>query len=192
MLDQSFKSFLETKTRPLVIQLARHGVHPDLLTWLGFFISSTSFFWTIADRPVLALSFWWGGRLFDGLDGQLARATGRQSLRGGFLDINLDMAAYSLIALGFMLHTQQYVLWAVVIIGYVLCITSALSLGEMQEAKDNRTLKIASGLAEAGETGIFYSLCWIFPQQTKFWCVSWLAVMGLTVISRYVRAYKKD
>lgn len=191
MIDHHFKTRLEGWTRPLINGLVNWRVHPDLLTWLGFILSSLSFVFIINDRPIYALCFWWIGRIFDGLDGLLARASGKASSRGGFLDINLDMTAYSLVAIGFMLKTEWHLIWALILFGYVLCITSALSLGEIEEAQDNRSLRIASGLAEAGETGIFYTLMLLFPSLGKVWCFLWLIVMLVTVVSRYVRVYRK-
>jgi len=191
MIDQPFKTWLAAKSRPAVDALVRSGVHPDTLTWLGFALSASSFFFTVHGRPLEALGMWWFGRIFDGLDGMVARAAGKQSARGGFLDINLDMAAYGIVAVGFMLQTQWYLTWALILVGYILCITSALSLGEIEEAKDNRSLRIASGLAEAGETGIFYTLLWLVPSQGELWCALWLGVMGVTVVSRFLRVYKK-
>ncbi len=191
MIDQPFKTWLAARSRPAVDALVRARVHPDVLTWLGFALSASSFFFIVHERPLVALVFWWTGRIFDGLDGLVARASGKQSVRGGFLDINLDMAAYGIVAVGFMLQTQWYLTWALILLGYILCITSALSLGEIEEARDNRSLRIASGLAEAGETGIFYTLLWLFPTQGQLWCGLWLGVMSVTVASRFVRAYKK-
>lgn len=191
MIDHSFKSWLALKCRKPVELMVQWRIHPDILSWFGFFISSASFFFIITDHPLWALIAWWSGRIFDGLDGMVARAGNRQSHRGGFLDINLDMAAYGFVAIGFMLKTQLYVLWAFILLGYILCITSALTLGDMEEAKDNRSLRIASGLAEAGETGIFYSLIWLFPSYTSLWCKLWLVILFITVVSRFLRVYKK-
>lgn len=191
MIDQSFKLKLEAWTHPLVQFLVKNRVHPDALTWCGFFISSLSFFFTLQDQPLLSLAFWWSGRIFDGLDGMVARASGKQSFRGGFLDINLDMAAYSFVALAFLLRSQDYLIWGAILIGYVLCITSALSLGEIEKTQDKRSLRLASGLAEAGETGIFYSLMWLFPAQGKIWSWVWIGILAITIISRFFRAYKK-
>lgn len=191
MIDQLFKTWLERKTRQIIAVLVDWNVHPDVLTWLGFLISSSSFIFTLNDQPIVAISLWWFGRVFDAFDGMLARASKKQSVRGGFIDINLDMTTYGIVAIGFMLQTQWYLIWALILLGYILCITSALSLGEIEGTNDNRSLRIASGLAEAGETGIFYTLMWFFPKHGKLWCVLWLCVMGATVVSRYIRAYKK-
>lgn len=191
MIDNPFKTWFAIKCNKPVQQLAKWGVHPDALTWLGFLISSLSFIFILRDRPMIALCTWWLGRLLDGLDGMLARALNKQSQRGGFLDINLDMAAYGLIAIGFMLKTEWYLIWALILFGYILCITSALSLGQMQDLKSNKTLGIAAGLAEAGETGIFYSCMLIFPNYGKSWCIIWLGIISVTIISRFIQAYKK-
>lgn len=191
MIDQPFRTWLAASSRPAVDALVRAKVHPDALTWFGFALSALSCVFTVQEQPLAALALWWFGRIFDGLDGLVARGSGTQSTRGGFLDINLDMAAYGIVAVGFMLQTQWYLTWALILLGYILCITSALSLGEVEESRDNRSLRLASGLAEAGETGIFYSLLWLVPSQGKLWCVLWLGVMGVTVASRFLRAYKK-
>lgn len=192
MIDQFFKSRSERYTRGVIARLVAWQVHPDTLSWLGFAISATSAYFTIQQKPLLALLCWWSGRLFDGLDGQLARACGQQSKRGGFLDINLDMLVYSLVAVSFLQLTEWYLTWACILVGYVMCITSALSLGEVEPQRDNRTVKLAAGLAEAGETGLFYSLMWLWPAYGKLWCGVWLAVLSLTVLARFLRAYQKE
>ncbi len=192
MIDASFRKILENSSLGLVQFLVRKNVHPNTLTWMSFFISTASCYFIIADQYLLALLFWWSGRLFDGLDGLVARAAKLQSARGGFLDISLDMLAYSLVAFSFFLRSKFDVLWCLVIVGYVMCITTALALGSVETNKDNRTLKLAQGLAEAGETGIFYSCVWLYPEFEKVFLLIWLGCLFLTVSARFVRIYQKD
>lgn len=192
MIDSSFRSFLEKTSQGLVKKLVSLKVHPNTLTWLGFWISASSAYFILADSYLLALIFWWIGRLFDGLDGLVARKANLQSARGGFLDISLDMLVYSLIAFSFFLRSEFDVLWCAVIVGYVMCITTALALGSVEIKKDNRSLKLAAGLAEAGETGLFYSCVLLFPSFEKNLLVFWLIILSLTVIARFVRIYQKD
>ena len=191
MIDQPFRAWFAGSSRPLVNILVRRNVHPDVLTWIGFTVSVSSSWFTVNDRPIMALCLWWLGRVFDGLDGLVARAANKQGPRGGFLDINLDMAAYAMVAVAFMLKTQWYLIWAFILVGYILCVSSALSLGEIEEVQDNRSLRIANGLAEAGETGIFYTLLWLLPSYGELFCFLWLGVLSITVFSRFVRVYKK-
>lgn len=192
MIDASFRKFLENSSHGVVRFLVARGVHPNTLTWMSFFISASSCYFILADSDLWALVLWWGGRLFDGWDGLVARASHQQSARGGFLDISLDMLAYSLVAFSFFLRSDFDVLWCLVIVGYVMCITTALTLGSVETKSDNRTLQLAQGLAEAGETGIFYSCVWLFPQFEKNFLLIWLGCLTLTVSARFVRIYQKD
>lgn len=167
-------------------------IHPNTLTWLSFLISTASCYFILTDSYVFALIAWWTGRLFDGLDGLVARKAKLESARGGFLDISLDMLAYSMVAFSFFLRSEYDVLWCVVIVGYVMCITSALALGSVEIKKDNRSLKMAQGLAEAGETGLFYSCVWLAPKYEKEFLFIWIIILFITVFARFIRIYQKD
>jgi CDP-diacylglycerol---glycerol-3-phosphate 3-phosphatidyltransferase len=76
--------------RPLVGLSVRLRLSPATLTWLGLAL-------TVVAAGFAALGWWglagvmllWGGTC-DMLDGELARATGRVSRAGAFLDSNLD------------------------------------------------------------------------------------------------------
>jgi phosphatidylglycerophosphate synthase len=51
----------------------------------------------------------------------VARELGNQSAFGGYLDITLDMAAYSAMAMGFAVaHPEPGLMWNVILAGYVL------------------------------------------------------------------------
>jgi phosphatidylglycerophosphate synthase len=147
---------------------------------------------------MLALCLWWVGRLLDGTDGIYARATGQSSDFGGYLDIVCDMAAYGAMILGFALWQPQHgFLWAIILFLYILCITSALALGAIQErhslgAADNRTLRLASGLAEGGETGVAYSLMLLLPQFIESLAIVWIGVLITTVLARSWLAAQQD
>ena len=133
---------------------------------------------------------WWLGRFFDGTDGILARRTKQTSNFGAHLDILLDMASYSVMVLAFQrLYPELSTTWIAIMALYVLCITGALSFGILQDAEsipgdDNRGLRLASGLAEAGETGIAYSVFLIFPAWIHITAILWLCVLSITVIAR--------
>jgi phosphatidylglycerophosphate synthase len=155
-----------------------------------------------AGRPLPALITWWAGRLLDGTDGIYARATGRVSDFGGYLDIVCDMAAYSAMILGFYVFIPDLgFYWMMILCFYVLCITSALSLGYLQEkrighAYDSRTLSLSAGLAEGGETGLFYSLLLLWPKVAETLCLGWIVILAITVVARTLMAsrmsnYKK-
>jgi phosphatidylglycerophosphate synthase len=138
---------------------------------------------------------WWLSRLIDGTDGILARETGRSSDFGGYLDITLDMAAYSLMVLGFYYWQPQFApLWIITLILYILAVTSALSLGALERARgvdgDNRSLKLAAGLAEGGETGIAYTLMLLLPPYINVLLPLWVAVLVVTFLARTWLAWR--
>ncbi len=96
------------RVAPYVARIARPflGWRPDRLTWLalglavGAAVLSALVRWTtpLLFLPVALLIF--GSGLFDVLDGAVARATGRTSARGDFLDHVVDRYADVVIVLG--------------------------------------------------------------------------------------------
>ena len=118
------------------------------------------------------------------------------SLFGSYLDICLDMLAYSLMILAFYLYEPRYAfLYMMVLLMYVMSICSALSLGSLETqmkspARDNRGLRLGAGLAEGGETGLFYSLFCLFPDHLSILLKLWLTVLIISVTMRSVLAYR--
>jgi phosphatidylglycerophosphate synthase len=195
MIDAYTRNLLPGLTGGLIALYRRLRVTPNQLTVLGFLIAVVAACLVSAGHAWSAIAVWWLGRLLDGTDGVLARATGQVSDFGGYLDITLDMAAYSLMVLGFYFWQPQFApLWLLTLILYVLAITSALSLGALERARgldgDNRSLKLAAGLAEGGETGISYTLMLLWPQLIKVWLPLWIVVLVLTLIARTALAWR--
>ena len=195
MIDGHTRNLLPRLTGGLIALYRRVGVTPNQLTVLGFAIAVVAAFLVSRGHAWSAIAVWWLGRLVDGTDGILARATGQTSDFGGYLDITLDMAAYSLMVLGFYFWQPQFaVLWMITLILYVLAITSALSLGALERARgldnDNRSLKLAAGLAEGGETGISYTLMLLLPQFINVLLPLWIALLVLTFAARTGLAWR--
>ncbi|MBA2403367.1 MAG: CDP-alcohol phosphatidyltransferase family protein [Bdellovibrionales bacterium] len=196
MIDTSFRKFFGQRMLPLTKLLARLNVSPNAISLLAFLISSSAGLALGFQRPQIALILWWTGRILDSLDGELARLTGKTSPFGAFLDITLDMMAYSAVIVGFFfyqMHFQSY--WLVIMFLYVGCITSALSLGVLlDEAKvkntDNRGLRLATGLAEGGETGIAYSAFILLPSFLSYLLPAWIMILAVTIVARFTMAYR--
>lgn len=101
------RSFFEKVVTPLVKGFARLGVSPNMLTFVGllFTVAAVPFYGLAKAEPVYFLAaalFLALGSFFDGLDGPLARYTGKQSSFGAFLDSFIDRISDSLIVLGFL------------------------------------------------------------------------------------------
>ncbi len=90
--------------------LIKHGLHPNILSYMGFLFSlGATFFIAIGSIhfpiwfswPVPFLLFISGA--FDVFDGEVARRTGKISKAGAYLDSNLDRISDSIIILGLIL-----------------------------------------------------------------------------------------
>ena len=92
---------------PIPVALGRAGLTPDALTVLGFGI-------TVVGAWLLGQQLWLAGGLvvlaggvFDMFDGTLARATGRVSRWGAYLDSTLDKAGEIIVYVGLVAGLQQ-------------------------------------------------------------------------------------
>jgi phosphatidylglycerophosphate synthase len=197
MFDDNVRPHFDRVARPAARALARLGIGPAAVTWAGFTIALAGAALVASGRPFAGLGLWLASRVADGLDGVLARASGRQSPLGGYLDITLDMAAYSAMVLGFATaHPQHGLLWPAVLAGYVLAITTTLALAAAAERNDrtlavgNRGVQFTRGLAEAGETSAVYVLWTVFPAAIGpvGWC--WCALLAATAIQRSWLAWR--
>jgi CDP-diacylglycerol---glycerol-3-phosphate 3-phosphatidyltransferase len=99
-LRRAFKFILD----PLSKFLAWYGVAPNVLTVFGFLLHfgvayllyTGSFFW-----GGLAMA---GASAFDGVDGALARASGKTTKFGAFLDSTLDRYSEAVVYLGLLAY----------------------------------------------------------------------------------------
>jgi len=195
MLDTPFRARFAVWTAPLARGLVRAGVHPIAITLVAFGLTLPAAWLVATGRPALGLGIWLASRVLDGLDGVVARQGGTASAFGGYLDITLDMAGYSAMAVGFALaHPGLQLAFLLILVGYVLCGTSVLALSSILEAKraqlpgNDRSLQLTPGYAEAGETSIIYTLWVLLPSEVSWLAWVWVAVLFATVIERTVLA----
>jgi phosphatidylglycerophosphate synthase len=196
MIDGKFREILPTYSKYL-ISLCRHlGLTPNQLSLLSLGLAIIAAILVANAWIWFAIGFWWLGRLLDGTDGIYARETNQTSHFGAYLDLCCDMASYSLMIIGFsFLYPELSLQWNIMLFLYVLCVTSALTFGALEEklnlqSQDNRGIRLAAGLAEGGETGIAYTLFLLMPQNI-FWLTHlWIVILALTVIIRSVLAKK--
>lgn len=197
MIDNSFRAFLPRYVAPAVRLLAKLGLTPNQITLLGLMIALASAYSVFRGEFVLALALWWLSRLLDALDGIFARAYDKTSDFGAFLDIQFDMLAYSAMIIAFSLQFPELSLqWLIILFCYVLCIAGALSLGSFENKRgltdtSQRGLRVAVGLAEGGETGIFYSLFLLFPAWLPITTWIWIGVLAITISARILLAKKE-
>jgi phosphatidylglycerophosphate synthase len=196
MIDAPFRAILPSVVGPVLHLYSRLGLTPNQVTAGGALLALVAAGFTMLDMTWTAIAFWWLGRLLDGTDGIYARATGKVSDFGAYIDILLDMASYGVMPVAFSIaQPENAFLWQLVLLLYVLCITSALALGSLHEKRklaeqDNRSLRLAAGLAEGGETGIAYTLFLAFPGSARPLIYLWIVVLIVTVVARTMLAWR--
>ncbi len=197
MIDDPFRAKLPKFVDPLLRLYRVLGLTPNIVTLLGLGLGITSAFLVAKEMFLSAIAVWWLGRLLDGTDGIFARKTNQTSHFGAHLDILSDMTAYSAMIIGFgFAFPNLHSFWSIILLLYVLCITGALSLGHLQEkmqlpSQNNRGLRLASGIAEGGETGIAYTLFLIFPGHIRILASVWIIILTATVVARLILAKRE-
>ncbi len=132
---QEGSGIFEKGVKPLVSLLSAVGITPNMLTVMGLVLTALSlvfYSWSRVDRLNLvyaALLIALGG-LLDGLDGPLARLTGRQSNVGAFLDSFTDRVSDILLTVGFLLTGLVDVYLAVAMLSTSMLVSYARARGE--------------------------------------------------------------
>ncbi len=113
MLDQRLRRTKEAVTARLAGRLGRVA-SPLAITLAAFAstVGAAGAAWS--GLSAVAVAAWLVGRLLDGLDGAVARATGRVTDLGGYLDMVLDTVGYALVPLGVALWLDTRAGWIAV------------------------------------------------------------------------------
>ena len=195
MFDAAVRRLMPPVLTPVARLLARAGVTPNAVSLIGGLLG-------VGAGLLVARGFVWSGvivwlvsRTVDGVDGILARESQQSSAFGGYLDITVDMAAYSAMLLGFAaIHAEGGWVWPAILVGYLLVTTTTLALSSALEhlnakVPDNdRSIQFTPGFAEAGETTLAYLLFALFPAVVTPIAWLWAGVCYATVIQRTLLA----
>jgi phosphatidylglycerophosphate synthase len=141
-----------------------------------------------------ALALWLLNRILDGLDGEVARLSDKQSDWGGYIDIMCDFVIYALVpfALAWSLKSPL-ALFAVafLLITFYINAGSWLYLSALLEKRQriNRETSLTSivfptGLIEGTETVIFYCLFLLLPGLAPYLMFLMAFLVIITIFQR--------
>ncbi len=200
MIDEPFRQWLARRFSAPAHALHRAGITANQITTVAALLGVTAAALVAVRLPLPGVALWLVSRLLDGYDGMVARLDVRHaqspSLFGGYLDITADMLAYSAMAVGFAVAMPaDALLWMIVLLGYVLAITSTLALSSLAERADrqlggDRSIQFTRALAEGGETTIVYVVIALIPSVSRYALVVWITLLAITVIQRTQLARK--
>lgn len=171
MLDPVLRRWIDPPLTRTGAWIANRGVSANGLSLAGLAIGLSCVPLLAFGHYGLALGAILINRLFDGLDGAVARQ-GQPSAVGGYLDIVCDMAFYAAIPLGFALARPENSIWAALLLASFVC-TCASFLGRAvmaagrgepdTGARGRKSFFHAAGLMEGTETILAFVLFCLFP-----------------------------
>jgi phosphatidylglycerophosphate synthase len=139
-------------------------------------------------------------RLFDGLDGAIARKAGPTAF-GGYLDIVCDSVFYAAVPLGFALADPRYALWAALLLGTFVCtMTSflgrAVIAAQRGEAdggmRGRKSFFHAAGIIEGTETIVAFVLFCLFPAHFPILAGVFAALCLWTAAARLIECARSE
>ena len=198
MLDKYITPVINPLLHPIVSLLDKRQVTADQLTLVGFAIGMLAL-------PLLALSLWYLAltaiilnRVFDGLDGALARHQNNSTSAGGYLDICLDFLFYAAIPLGFALaNPEQNALAAAVLLAVFIGTGSSFLAFAIPAEKFNldkpqfayKSFYYLNGLTEGTETILIFVAFCLWPQYFAELAYTFAFFAAITVVTRVYGGY---
>ncbi|MFQ3786810.1 CDP-alcohol phosphatidyltransferase family protein [Halomonas sp. A29] len=174
-------------------------VRPDQVTLMAFLIGMLSLpllamEWYVAALVVILLN-----RLGDGVDGALARLSGRASDAGGFLDIGLDFVFYAAVVLGFALAdpAANALAAALLLFAFIGTGTSFLAFAIMAARHglerprfQQKAFYYLHGLTEGTETILAFVLFCLLPKHFALLATLFAVACLITTVTRIWGGYR--
>lgn len=196
MIDAELREALAPTWDRLARGLARRNVSPLALTVSGLVLALASAVAAAAAMWWLALVLWLVSRVFDGLDGPVARASGGGTPFGGWADISADLAAYGAFVVGCAIGNPDARVACLVLLltyyvnGGSLLALSAAATEQGADRADERTFHFGRGLAEGAETIVVHSLMVLFPAWMPILAWGFAVAVVITILQRVHRAVR--
>ena len=172
MLDGQMRKLIDPFADRWAGQLALAGWTANGMTLLGLILGLLAASMIAVGLPGwLALMPFLAGRVADGLDGGIARATQKTDL-GGFFDIVADFLIYGVVPLAFALRVPQanavptsYLLLTFYVNGASFLAYAVLAerRGMQTTLRGEKSLYFTSGLLEGTETIVFFAVICLWP-----------------------------
>lgn len=194
MLDRWSLPLIQKPLNQIARACRKQGYTANQITVCGFGLG-------LLVIPALLVEWYWVAlvlvllnRLFDGVDGVLARLTGATD-QGAFLDITLDFVFYAGVVFGFALANpaDNALAASALLLSFMGTAVSFLAYAIMAERRNlsriqypNKGIYYLSGLAEGTETILFFMAFCIWPQH--FAALAW-TFAAICVVSATLRIW---
>ena len=188
MLDSTLRPVKDRLLTPIA-RTALGRVHPTVISTVGLVAGVAAAIAAWRSLAALAVVLWLSGRVADGLDGLVARSSGRASDVGGLLDFGFDTVGYAAVPLGLAFGIDERGAWIVTSVLLAAFYLNAATLGSVAALLEKRGFEAGAsgrstntvmprGLVEGTETIVFFTVALAFPNAaTAIWWVMTVAVL---------------
>ncbi len=187
---------------PIVFGLVRRGVHPNLISTVGFLVTLAAAGVVFSRHLVLGTMIFLAGGMMDTLDGRVARESGLASKFGSFYDSTLDRI--SEIAFYFSLYAYFRPLPSFWWVGYVvsLAMVGSLMVSYTRARAEALGIKCDVGLMQRPERVVALGVGGLLVGVIRFIAPAWqytpllvalvlIAILAnLTAVERIYSVYK--
>ena len=193
MFDAKLRPLIDPPLNAAGRALARAGIGANAVTLAGLVPAIGAGLAIFLHHYLLALALLALNRLFDGLDGAVARARGPSDW-GGYCDTLADYVFYLALPLGFGLAAPANAVPAMVLVAsFTLTAVSFLAFAALAakrgletRAHGIKSFFYSTGIAEGAETiAAFVAMC-LWPAQFPAIALCFAAMCLITVIQRSV------
>jgi len=187
---ENLKPIYNKTLRPAALLFSKAGLHPNHLTIIGLIFFALSGYYSSIGKWYIALLLVISGSLMDGLDGVVARETGKKSIFGAILDSSCDRLTEILLLLGIMVYYLKGIqpnLSAV-----IFCFTSlsgSIMVSYVKARCEGAGVSCKRGIMQRPERLIILSFGLLTGPDIMFWILIILTFFTfITVIQRIVEA----
>ncbi len=196
MFDAALRNIIDPPLNAMGTRIAAVGVSANAVTVFGFLLGLSAVPLIAIEQYGAALVLILLNRLFDGLDGAVARHSLLTDF-GGYLDIVCDFIFYSAIVFGFALARPENALYATFLIfsfmgtgsTFLTYAIMAEKHGISTNIQGRKSLYYLGGLAEGGETIAAMLLMCIFPDYFMIIALVFGGMCWITTVTRIYAAW---
>jgi phosphatidylglycerophosphate synthase len=194
MFDPTLRRLINQHVDKAGLTFTRWGVSADQMTVAAALLGLGGATAIALSAPLAGLVLILAGRIGDGLDGAIARATGGPTDRGGYLDIVLDFAVYATVPLAFAVADPRNALPAAALLASFLVNGAAFlafaAFAERRklttEAQGRKSFYYLAGLMEGGETILFFALFCLLPDWFPPLALTMAALCLVSAVARII------
>lgn len=191
MLDTHARKYTNRLFSAIAALLLRLGLTPNQVTALAFILGITSGAVLYGEHPMIAVALLWLSGLLDAVDGEMARRSGRNSVRGAQMDIISDRLVELSIVWGLALRRPDCLLPLLGLVSAILIsMTVFLTTGMLTPKKGKKSFYYQAGLMERTEGFLAFTAMMLFPSALSVLTWIYAGLIGITILQRLIDAHR--